>query len=114
MLSWEHRSSAPSPASQGLRLSLLGGFPTEIRKEPTSRPCLAPDPGGWGISPSSSSPSSPGSLPVFVSAKVHGRRDRSVIDGLEGYQSAIELTHSSTATQVLPEAERERSVFRKP
>ena len=113
MPSWEHRDSVLSPASQGLRLSLPGGFPTGINKQPISRQCLAPDP-RVGISPSSSSSSSSRRLSIFVSAKVHGRRDRSVIDGLEGYQSAIELTHSSTATQVLPAAERERSVFRKP
>lgn len=66
-------------------------------------------------SPSSSSPSSSLSFPVFASAKVQPIRDRRVIDeGLKGYQSAIEQNHNSTAVQVLPAAGRERSVFRKP
>lgn len=114
MLSWEHHSSVPSPTSQGLRLSLPGGFPTGISKERTSRQWWPQIPGRGGISLSSSSPSSSLSFPIFVSARVHAGRDRSVIDGIEGYQSAIEQTHSLTAAQVLPAAGRERSVFREP
>lgn len=53
-------------------------------------------------SPSSSSSSSSLSFPIFISAKAHAGEDRRVIDGLKGYQSAIEQNHNSTGLQVLP------------
>lgn len=46
--------------------------------------------------------------------QVLASRDRKVIDGLKGYQSAIEQNHSTTAAQVLPATGRERSGFGKP
>lgn len=67
-----------------------------------------------GYSPSSSSSSSFLRVPCFAPPQVLASRDRKVIDGLKGYQSAIEQNHSSTAAQVLPASGRERSVFGKP